>query len=75
MKKNIERRTCDNCDKSKEQSEMMIGGSPFQGWLRVEMTNGSTCIPRPDTGPWDFCCDKCCVEFLNLKKNKDLGLG
>ena len=63
-KKEIERRTCDECGKVVEQSEMMIGGSPFQGWLRIECTNGSTRIPREDNGPWDFCEVKCALSFL-----------
>ena len=65
MRKKIDQRTCDHCGKVVEQSEMMFGGSPFNGWLAVERTDGSTCIPRADNGPWDFCCAACCIAFLS----------
>lgn len=68
MRQAIERRKCNNCKKVKEQAEIMIGGSPFNGWLEVTRTDGSCCIPRRDNGPWDFCCDQCCIEFLKSGK-------
>ena len=64
MKKKIDRRVCDECKKVVEQSEIMFGGSPFNGWLTVHRTDGSTAIPRRDNGPWDFCCDACAIKFL-----------
>ena len=67
MKKQIERRICDECAKVVDQSEMTFGGSPFNGWLEVIRTDGSTVFPRHgDSGPWHFCSKKCCVKFLNL---------
>jgi hypothetical protein len=64
MRKEIERRKCDQCEKVVDQSDIMIGGSPFQGWLEVKMTNGSTRMSMPDCGPWDFCSAHCCIAFL-----------
>ena len=65
MRKQIDHRKCDHCGNVVEQSEMMFGGSPFNGWLAVKRTDGSTRIPRADIGPWDFCGAKCCIEFLS----------
>ena len=71
MKKKIERRECDECGAVKEQSEIMFGGSPFNGWLNVTRTDGSTVIPRRDNGPWDFCGEKCAITFLSRKEPKE----
>lgn len=64
MKKQIERRICDECGKTVDQSEMTIGGSPFHGWLEVVVTDGSTMLPRRGLGNLDFCCNECAVTFL-----------
>ena len=74
MKKQIDRRTCDQCKAVTEQSEMMFGGSPFHGWLSIEVVNGSSKLPRPDTGPWDFCSSKCAIAFLQSEKKSEEGL-
>lgn len=66
--KNIKRRTCDNCNKTVDQTEISYGGSIFSGWLHVTRTDGSTRFPRADNGPWDFCSTECCTIFLNQNK-------
>ncbi len=72
MKKIINYRKCDCCGNVVEQSEMTFGGSPFNGWLSVERTDGRTKIPRANNGPWDFCGAKCCIEFLSSKVAHDV---
>ena len=68
MKKQIERRDCDQCGMYAEQVEKMIGGSKFSGWLTITRTDGRTQIPLSDAGPWDFCGDACAVAFLSGKR-------
>ena len=65
MKKVIHQRRCNQCHKVIEQSESGFGGSPFNGWLTVERTDGSTQVPRADNGPWDFCGAACCIDYLS----------
>ena len=72
MRKQIDHRECDHCGKVVKQSEMMFGGSPFNGWLSLERIDGSTLIPRADNGPWDFCGAACCVQFLTANKGSSL---
>lgn len=69
MRNKIERRTCEWCGEKAEQEGLMIGGSMFNGWSRVEITDGSCSIPAPDCGPWDFCCNECCINFLEKTEN------
>jgi hypothetical protein len=66
-----ENRKCDHCGKVAEQSEMMFGGSPFNGWLRVERTDRGSQIPKAENGPWDFCAAACCVQFLTANAESE----
>lgn len=57
---------CDNCEKEIE-SKPLYGGHSAQGWLEVSQVNGSSCIRSysdKDFGPWDFCCEKCLVNYM-----------
>ena len=58
-------RICDKCGTIADQSETTFGGSVFSQWLTVTQTHGSTRVPMPDGGPWDFCSIECCVSFLS----------
>lgn len=65
-RRNIDERKCDQCEKVVTQSEKMFGGSPFNSWLQVIRTDGTTVLPRKDNGPWDFCCIDCLIKFFTL---------
>jgi endogenous inhibitor of DNA gyrase (YacG/DUF329 family) len=71
MIKNVVQRICDNCKKEvKQGEEHYFGGSPFNCWLSITKTNGSTALSelQKDKGPWDFCSNKCAIEFLSKIK-------
>jgi hypothetical protein len=70
MKDNIARRKCDCCGKVVEQAYIQFGGSPFNGRLSVTRTDGSTCLPLRDNGPWDFCSTECLAKFLKIDKEQ-----
>ena len=70
MKDSITRRECDCCGKVVEQTCMQFGGSPFNGWLSVTRTDGSTFLPFRDNGPWDFCSTGCLARFLKIDKEQ-----
>jgi len=66
MRREIDERKCDNCGLVVQQAEVMFGGSPFNGWLHVKITNCSTKLPKSkgNDGPWDFCCYGCAITYL-----------
>lgn len=67
MRRDIHERECTNCWYTVQQSEKMIGGSPFAGWMCLNMSGGGTSIAelQKDKGPWDFCCLECACEWIN----------
>jgi hypothetical protein len=68
MKQEIHRYQCNQCSKESEIDKLnpRFGGySPFHGWIHVQKeTSGIHNSCDGDTGPWDFCCAGCLVEFF-----------
>lgn len=68
MRAQIDRFTCDNCRTVVDFQRDVYGGNPVQGWLRVEPLGRVSYIGTPK-GPWDFCGEKCCIEFFSKRKD------
>jgi len=65
MRRTINERTCDSCNKVVSAAEKCYGGSPWQGWLHIQKIDGSSRVDGRDKGPWDFCCFACAAAKLD----------
>jgi hypothetical protein len=67
MQKKAKIRICDACQKEvSDDGEMRFGGSAFQGWLHLSLTDGSTQLDRlMAQKEWDFCCVNCLQDFID----------
>jgi len=69
MQRDLEERTCNKCRKTitLNKSDPPIGGTPFSGWLHLERSGmygfGGHVLDSNDRGPWDFCSEKCLIDF------------
>jgi len=86
MRKEAQIRICDKCNTETIAREATFGGTPFQGWFQLELTDqfrGITFSTEAENEkyPKDFCSFKCLHEFVNspvmiealnneLKRNK-----
>lgn len=68
-------RECDECHKKSTFYPDNYGGkSQFVGWMVIERNNFSRIasdFSKNQTGPWDFCCYTCAIEFLRKKEKED----
>ncbi len=67
------RMTCDNCNKIQEQTEIQIGGSPFNGWFRcekIEITSVINTDKNPSTNKKTFCCPNCMHNYYGQPDNQ-----
>ena len=69
MKATIIERQCDNCGKTvRAPNVLMYGGHNFQGWIEVNVTNGSTQLEQLSKPcNFDFCCKECAIEYMKEK--------
>lgn len=58
MIENIERRTCDKCDKQLEVNKDSYGNNPFACWCSAVDS---------DNTRYDFCCEQCLIDFFTVK--------
>lgn len=68
MKMTIEQRKCDCCGQiiGQPTNNIMFGGSPWDGWMELKFTNGSTQLQElQKKKEFDFCSKDCLIKFLN----------
>lgn len=53
---------CDQCGAT-TLKQVNFGGANHHGWFVVERFDGRV-VSVEDNGPWHFCCNSCCVEFM-----------
>ncbi len=69
MKREIEERTCDNCNKTTQRDNKSFGMTPFGPWISMQMNVCHMMATITRTKDLDFCCTDCAIEYLQSTKD------
>lgn len=68
VQKSASIRICDCCKKEvSDNGEMRFGGSAFDGWIHLNVVNGSTQLNELNKkSNFDFCSKECLLEWCTI---------